>query len=565
MEKSLSEVHDSVDTTGRLPWFRRLFSFLGPAYLVSVGYMDPGNWATDLAGGSEFGYKLLWVLLLSNILALVFQSLSARLGVVAKRDLAQQSREAYPKFAVWILYVLAEIAIIATDLAEVLGMAIGLNLLFGLPMLWGVTLTVLDSILLLFLMRLGIRKVEAFILGLVGIIGGAFVVELFLARPEPSAVLSGFIPSLPDARALYIAIGMIGATVMPHNLYLHSALVQTRKVGKSLKDVARAIKFNLVDSALALNMAFFVNAAILILAAAAFHQNGLFSISEISDAYKLLQPLLGSTLAPVLFAVALIAAGQSSTITGTLAGQIVMEGYLNLRIAPWLRRLITRLLAILPAWFAIYFFGSGTTGPLLVLSQVVLSLQLGFAVIPLILFVSDRAIMQSFTISRILRFVSWAGALLIVALNLKLVVDELSAWRASLSAAWIVDFVLFPLVFALLAFLVFLAVFPSLSRRKAKEIPVPHALLSDSRFSPEPDFFRVGNGPSKFARIMVGLDFSDADMIALRAALEQGGKKARYLLFHVNESPASSVYGVDTENLESEVDARNIEYYASLL
>ena len=369
--KSLEEVNESVDTRKKGGFFRKLLAFAGPAYLVSVGYMDPGNWATDIAGGSQFGYKLIWVLLMSNIMAVLLQSLSARLGIVRGRDLAQASRESYPPFVNIVLYILAEIAIAACDLAEVLGMAIGLQLLFGLPLLWGVCLTLLDTFLLLFLINRGMRKMEAFILILVTTIGLAFLMEMIFARPDIGELLTGFIPSLPDSAALYIAIGIIGATVMPHNLYLHSSLVQTRKFEKSESKIREAIKFNFIDSVVALNLAFFVNAAILVLAATTFYKAGMFNVTEIKDAHRFLEPLLGTQWAPVLFAVALIAAGQSSTLTGTLAGQIVMEGYLNLRIQPWIRRIITRLLAIIPAVLTIVFLGEGATGQLLILSQVI--------------------------------------------------------------------------------------------------------------------------------------------------------------------------------------------------
>ena len=380
---SLSEVHGTVETNIKGGFWKRLFAFMGPAYLVSIGYMDPGNWATDLAGGSRFGYALLWVLLMSNLIALLLQSLSARLGVVAQRDLAQASRELYPGPVNMFLYILAEIAIAACDLAEVLGMAIGLQLLFGLPLVWGVSISILDAFLLLFLMNLGIRKLEVFILGLIGVIGGAFLVQMILAKPDLGQVASGFITlSIPNAEALFIAIGIIGATVMPHNLYLHSALVQTRKVERTDQGIRRAIRYNIIDSVIALNLALFVNSAILILAAAVFFKNGYNGVSEIQDAHRLLEPLLGKSYAPVLFAVALIAAGQSSTVTGTLAGQIVMEGYLHLRIAPWLRRLITRLIAVVPALLVITLMGEQATGDMLVLSQVLLSMQLGFAIVP---------------------------------------------------------------------------------------------------------------------------------------------------------------------------------------
>ena len=332
--KSLEEVHQSVDVNNNLKGFRRILAFLGPAYMISVGYMDPGNWATDIAGGSQFGYALIWVLLMSNVMALLLQSLSARLGIVTQHDLAQASRETYSKYVNYALYFLAEIAIAACDLAEVLGMAIGINLLFGIPLMEGVLITVLDTFLLLFLINKGIRKMEAFIITLVAIIGFSFVFEMIFAQPELPKIVEGLIPSLPNSTALYIAIGIIGATVMPHNLYLHSSLVQTRKFNRDEKGIKQSLKYNFIDSTIALNLAFFVNAAILILAAATFHKNGHFEIAEIQDAHQLLAPLLGTEWAPILFAVALIAAGQSSTITGTLAGQIVMEGYLNLRIQP---------------------------------------------------------------------------------------------------------------------------------------------------------------------------------------------------------------------------------------
>lgn len=341
---SLSEVHGSVDTTRQGSTLRKILAFLGPAYLVSVGYMDPGNWATDLAGGSKFGYSLIWVLLMSNLMALLLQSLSARLGIVRGRDLAQANREMFPRIINIPLYVLAEIAIAATDLAEVLGMAIGIHLLTGLPLLTGVIITVLDTLLLLLLQRLGMRKMESFIIALVAIIGLSFLAQMIFAKPPLGAVVTGFIPSIPNDEALYIAIGIIGATVMPHNLYLHSALVQTRKIKRDAKSIREALKMNLIDSTIALNLAFFVNAAILVLAATVFFKNGRTDVVEIKEAHQLLAPLLGTGLAPVLFAIALIAAGQSSTITGTLAGQIVMEGYLRLRINPWIRRLLTRFL-----------------------------------------------------------------------------------------------------------------------------------------------------------------------------------------------------------------------------
>src|SRR3984957_12328688 len=428
---SLGEVHGSIDTTtGKRSWWRQLFVFFGPVYLVSVGYMDPGNWATDLAGGSRFGYSLLWVLLMSNVIAILLQNLSARLGIVRGRDLAQANREVYPAYINIPLYILAEIAIAACDLAEVLGMAIGIQLLTGLPLIYGVCLTVLDTFLLLFLQRLGMRRMEAFVIGLIAIVGGSFLVEILLARPAISDIAGGFVPILHGRQALYIAIGIIGATVMPHNLYLHSALVQTRKIGAGKKQIRQALRINSLDSTVALNLAFLVNAAILILAATVFFKTGNTSIASIKEAYRLL-PMLNNNLAPKLFAIALIAAGQSSTITGTLAGQIVMEGYLQLRINPWLRRLLTRLLAIIPAVLVILIAGENEADNLLVLSQVILSVQLGFAVIPLIHFVSDRRKMGDFTASPVIRFLPWLVASLLLYLNVKLVYEESATFFSS--------------------------------------------------------------------------------------------------------------------------------------
>ncbi len=426
---SLSEVHGSIDTTRKGPWWRQLFVFFGPAYLISVGYMDPGNWATDLAGGSRFGYSLIWVLLMSNLMAILLQNLSARLGIVRGRDLAQANREAYPAYINISLYVLAEIAIAACDLAEVLGMAIGIQLLTGLPLIYGVCFTVLDTFLLLFLQRLGMRWMEAFVIGLIAVVGGSFLVEILLARPAAGEIARGFIPVLHGREALYIAIGIIGATVMPHNLYLHSALVQTRKIGPGEQHVRQALKINFLDSAVALNLAFLVNVAILVLAATVFFKTGNTGVASIKDAYRLL-PMLGTQVAPKLFAIALIASGQSSTLTGTLAGQIIMEGYLQLRINPWLRRLLTRLLAIVPAIIVILLFGENEVDSLLVLSQVILSVQLGYAVIPLIHFVSDKRTMGLFTVRPFIRLLAWLVAALLVYLNTKLVIEEVAPFIA---------------------------------------------------------------------------------------------------------------------------------------
>src|SRR6187431_1273317 len=476
MTKSLEEVHQSVTTQNKKTVFRKILAFFGPAYLVSVGYMDPGNWATDIAGGSQFGYSLLWVLLMSNLMALLLQSLSARLGIVRQLDLAQASRKEYKSGVNYVLWILAEIAIAACDLAEVLGMAIGLQLLFGLPLIWGVSLTVLDTLLLLVLQNYGMRKIEAFIIALVVIIGGAFFVEMLLAKPEMGELVKGFVPSIPNDQALYIAIGIIGATVMPHNLYLHSSLVQTRRIDTSEKGIWSAIKYNFIDSAIALNAAFFVNAAILVLAASTFFKAGLHEVEDIQEAYKFLSPMLGTHWASVLFGIALVAAGQSSTITGTLAGQIVMEGYLNLRIAPWLRRLITRTIAIIPAVIVILIYGEEETGAMLIFSQVILSLQLGFAIIPLIHFNSDKEKMGDFVIKPWVKIAAWLIAIVIVSLNVKLVLQEVTGWLADAGEnAWIVWVTAVPVCLAAGALLLYITVKPLFDKRTAeRDAKLPH-------------------------------------------------------------------------------------------
>lgn len=555
--KSLSEVHSSVEVAGRKGW-RKLFAFLGPAYLVSVGYMDPGNWATDIAGGSQFGYALIWVLLMSNLMALLLQSLSARLGVVRQLDLAQASRSEYRPFINYSLWFMAEIAIAACDLAEVLGMAIGLQLLFDLPLVWGVTLTVLDTLLILVLQSYGMRKMEAFIVALVAIIGGAFLVEMVLAKPDMTELALGFIPSLPNDTALYIAIGIIGATVMPHNLYLHSSLVQTRRIDTSSNTgIWSAIKYNFIDSAIALNAAFFVNAAILVLAASTFFKAGLYEVAEIQDAHKLLAPLLGTELAPLLFGIALVAAGQSSTITGTLAGQIVMEGYLNLRIAPWLRRLITRLIAIIPAYLTIIIYGESETGALLVLSQVVLSLQLGFAIIPLIHFTSDKAKMGVFVNKMWVQLLAWLIALIIVSLNVKLVIQEVVGWLESAGdSAWIIWLTVIPICIAAAILLVYITIKPLIDKREAgKQSRIPHgtAITLDEITKPI------------YKRIAITIDFSSVDALAIQSALAQGGTKAEYLLVHVVETAGAMVYGSTIADKESSVDSEALNNYVKQL
>jgi manganese transport protein len=550
--KSLSEVHSSIDTN-RKGW-RKLIAFLGPAYLVSVGYMDPGNWATDIAGGSQFGYTLIWVLLMSNLMALLLQSLSARLGIVRQLDLAQASRMTYRKGINYSLWFLAEIAIAACDLAEVLGMAIGLNLLFGLPLIWGVTLTVFDTLLLLLLHSYGMRKIELFIIGLVAIIGGAFLVEMILAKPDVSALATGFVPSLPNDEALYIAIGIIGATVMPHNLYLHSSLVQTRRIHQTPKGIWSAIKYNVIDSTIALNAAFFVNAAILVLAASTFYKAGMHGVEDIQDAYKLLTPLLGTDWASLLFGIALVAAGQSSTITGTLAGQIVMEGYLNLRIAPWLRRLITRLIAIIPAYVVILMYGEGETGALLVFSQVVLSLQLGFAIIPLIHFTSDKETMGEFVIRPWMKVAAWLIAIIIVSLNVKLVINEVEGWmQAAGPDQWILWVTVVPVCIAAFLLLIYITFKPVMKyRRTSIEATLPHGTAVTLQI----------NEATVYKRIAISIDFSEIDALAIRSAIAQGGTNAEYKLIHVVESAGAFVYGQEIADRESDEDRRALQAYA---
>ena len=384
--RSLADVHASVGTS-QVSFWRRMFAFAGPAYLISVGYMDPGNWATDLEGGARFGYRLIWVLVMSNAMAILLQTLSARLGIVAGRDLAQACRETYPRRVNWRFGRLCEIAIAACDLAEVMGAAIGLNLLFHIPLLMGVLLTAADTLLVLWFQGFGIRAIEAFVLALITVMAACFCIEIVWAQPAFSEILTGLVPR-PNRETLYLAVTILGATVMPHNMYLHSALVQTRRIGVTEKDKRIACKFNLIDSVVALNGALLVNAAILVLAAAVFFKRGIV-VTEIQQAHLLLVPLLGTSMAGVIFAVALLCSGQSSTLTGTMAGQVVMEGFLNIRMRPWLRRLITRTLAITPAALTIYFAGDKATLGLLLLSQAVLSMQLPFAIIPLIHFTSD--------------------------------------------------------------------------------------------------------------------------------------------------------------------------------
>jgi manganese transport protein len=417
---SLPEVHGSVPIPLTGGFWRKMLAFAGPGYLVAVGYMDPGNWATDLAGGSRYGYTLLSVIMLSNLMAILLQALALRLGIASGRDLAQACRDHYARPTTLVLWFLCEIAIAACDLAEVIGSAIALNLLFGLPLIWGVCLTSLDVLLVLYMQQFAFRYVEALVVLLILGIAGCFAVQLWLAKPDLAGVAAGFLPTLEITRnpdMLYIAVGILGATVMPHNLYLHSSIIQTRKYAESTESKREAVRFASIDSTVALMFALFLNAAILIMAAATFHTTGHEAVADISDAYLLLAPLLGTQLASTLFAVALLFSGQNATLTGTLAGQIVMEGFLNIRLRPWLRRLITRLIAIVPALITVYFYGEHGIGSLLVLSQVILSLQLSFAVFPLVLFTGDKRKMGALVAPVWMRALAWPVAVLIASLN----------------------------------------------------------------------------------------------------------------------------------------------------
>ncbi|HET7623975.1 MAG TPA: Nramp family divalent metal transporter [Verrucomicrobiae bacterium] len=428
---SLQEVHRSIAVPRNLGFWRKLLAFSGPGYLVAVGYMDPGNWATDIAGGSAFGYSLLSVILISNLMAILLQSLCARLGIVTGRDLAQACRDHYSKQTVVILWLLCEVAICACDLAEVIGSAIALNMLFKIPLVLGVCITALDVLMILYLQNKGFRYIEALVTTLILLIGGCFFLEIVFSQPSVTAILGGFVPKFEIVKnpgMLYVAIGILGATVMPHNLYLHSSIVQTRKYEQNSAGKAEAIKFATLDSTIALMLALFINAGILIVSAATFHTRGQNNIAEVQDAYKLLSPTLGVSIASAVFGIALLASGQNSTLTGTLAGQIVMEGFLEIRIRPWLRRLITRLLAVIPAVIVTLLYGESGTADLLVLSQVILSLQLSFAVVPLVLFTSDRRKMGEFTSPAWMKFLAWLTTGIIVLVNVKFLVDMIISW-----------------------------------------------------------------------------------------------------------------------------------------
>jgi len=554
--RSLSDVHGSVGTAG-LPLLRRMFAFAGPAYLVSVGYMDPGNWATDLEGGARFGYRLIWVLVMSNAMAILLQTLSARLGIVCGRDLAQACRETYPRQISLALWGLCEIAVAACDLAEVLGAAIALNLLFHLPLLAGVLLTAADTLLLLWFQSFGIRKLEAFVLALIATIGGCFCIEIFWAKPALSEILTGLVPRL-GGDSLYVAIGILGATVMPHNLYLHSALVQTRHIGQNQAAKRVACRYNLLDSTIALNAAMLVNIAILVMSAALFFKRGII-VTEIQQAHELLTPLLGASMAGGIFALALLCSGQSSTLTGTLAGQVVMEGFLNIRIRAWLRRLITRALAVIPAALTIYFSGDKATFQLIILSQVILSMQLPFAIIPLVHFTSDRQRMGSFANALWVKVLAWTTAGVIVGLNFWLAGPILKGWLES-AGRWrtVVWLVTIPAALLLLLLLLWVTMEPLLSRwsRRFGRAPI---LLPET----------VGAevvAPPIYDRILVPLDHTALDRLAVShaAAMARLYGATLYLL-HVEEDVTSLIYGQDASTAEVEAGEQYIGRIAGAL
>lgn len=549
---SLAEVHRSVDVPTNVKGWRRVLAFLGPAYLVSVGYMDPGNWATDIEGGARFGYALVWVLLMSNVMAIVLQTLAARLGIASGRDLAQACRDNYPAPVAYALWVLAEIAIAATDLAEVLGTAIGINLLFQIPVFWGVVIAGFDTIVLLAIQNMGVRKFEAFIISLVALVGTCFLVELIFSKPDVVGVVKGFAPSLPEG-ALYVAIGIIGATVMPHNLYLHSALVQTRSFDQTPEGKRSAAKFNLIDSAIALNAALFVNAAILILAASVFYKNNV-AVTELQQAHELLSPMLGTKLAGILFAVALLAAGQSSTLTGTLAGQVVMEGFLHFKIRPFVRRLITRMVALVPAMYVLLTVGDSGTYQLLIASQVVLSLQLAFAIIPLIHFTSDRRQMGELTSKPWAQVLAWCIAGTIVALNMKLVIDKAVTYMDESTPLPLRILMVggLALVGLLLAYVTIAPFADRRARGSARRKAVSTLDVGEAFAVNEPKFQRIG----------VTVAFSNSDAKVLGHACQLARQHSAMLcLFHVVEGAGGVVYGkqaYDAEAREDEVFLRRL-------
>jgi len=533
--------------------WRRMFAFAGPAYLVSVGYMDPGNWATDLEGGARFGYQLLWVLVMSNAMAVLLQTLSARLGIVAGCDLAQACRQSYPRRINLALWFLCEIAVAACDLAEVLGAAIGLNLLFHIPLLIGVLLTAADTLLLLWFQSFGIRTIEAFVLALITMMGVCFGIEILWAKPSVAEMLPGLLPRV-HLDSLYVAIGMLGATVMPHNLYLHSALVQTRDIGRSAEEKRAACRYNLIDSAVALNGALLVNAAILILAAAVFFKRGIV-VTEIQQAHQLLAPLLGTSMAGVMFAVALICSGQSSTLTGTMAGQIVMEGFLSIRMQPWLRRLITRMLAIIPAAVTIYVAGEGSIYQLLILSQVILSMQLPFAVIPLIHFTSDRERMGAFSNARWVRWLAWLASAVIVGLNVRLAGMALADWLSSPGRwQWALWITTIPVVAGLALLLLWITILPLAARWKWRSGRPPISLPETAGTEAVAPVYR---------RILVPLDHSALDRLAVgHAAAMAKQYGAQVYLLHIEQDVTSQVYGPESATAEVKAGSQYFEQIA---
>ncbi len=587
-ERSLPELNGTVAVPHGRSWLRRMLAFAGPAYLVSVGYMDPGNWATDLAGGSRFGYRLLWVLLMSNAMAVLLQTLAARLGVVTGRDLAQACREAYPRWLVWPQWLLCELAIVSCDLAEVLGAAIGLKLLFGLPLVWGVLVTAADVMVLLVLARHGMRRLEAVIITLIATMGVCFAIEMVLSRPDLAGLVAGFVPrdaaghpTLFGAEpgggwsvlglhgdSLFIALGILGATVMPHNLYLHSALVQSRAIAPTREGRREACRLNLVDSVVALNAAFFVNAAILVLAAAAFHARGRLDVVGLEQAYHLLAPLLGTAFASTLFAIALLSSGQSSTITGTLAGQIVMEGFLRVRMRPWLRRVVSRGLAIVPAVLVIALRGEGAVNGLLVLSQVVLSVQLSFAVVPLVVFTSDRRRMGEFVNPPWVTVLAIAVAGLIAGLNGKLVLDAAAAAMAG-GAPWL-GWIGLPVALALGALLAYLAVAPWIARfgPPFAPVPAPPVLAMGSRHAPPAHAAAIAQhvpaiNAGAYPRIAVALELGGADPSVLEFLRSLAfGPGSELVLVHVVESAAGRYLGPQSLDEESREDEASLERIA---
>lgn len=553
-DKSFGDVHSSVRVKYRSAW-RRLFAFVGPAYLISIGYMDPGNWGTDIEGGARFGYSLLWVILMSNIMAVILQTLCTRLGIVTGKDLAQACRAEYNKGVNYFLWVLAEIAIAACDLAEALGTIIGLNLLFGLPLLWGCAITAFDTFLLLAIQRFGIRKMEAFIVLLVGTIGFCLLLEVFLAKPEWGGIVRGFVPHI-GSDSLYIAIGILGATVMPHNLYLHSALVQSRHIDKGIISKAEALKYNFIDSVVALNAAFVVNAAILIMSAANFFRHGIV-VTEIQQAHGLLNTVLGSTIAPIAFALALLAAGQSSTITGTLAGQVVMEGFLNLQIKPWVRRLVTRLVALVPAVIVIALMGETGSYKLLIWSQIVLSLQLPFAIIPLLHFTSDRMKMGAFVSKPVVLFFAWLSAAVIIVLNANLVYQEtlktLHAGGLISLMVWIIGI---PIIVGCAAMLIWILIAPWVRGRKSW-VAKPTVLEKIAVAAPASD---------PITHIGVALDNSEIDELVISRAMSLAKiHKAKITLIHVTDSPGVQVYGEQVYDEHARDDVNYIDEIAAIL